>query len=472
MLVQQLREKIVSGEITIREAVKGYTDNIKSYNGELNAVLDCNEDAISLQIEELDRKLKSGDTSGKLFGVPILVKDSIVVKGFKTTCASKMLENFEPIYDASVIENLRNHGAIILGKTNMDEFAMGSSNETSFFGATKNPIDKEFVPGGSSGGSAAAVKAMMTPLSLGSDTGGSIRQPASMCGVCGFKPTYGRVSRYGLVTYASSLDQIGPFANNMEDLICLYNAIAGHDKKDSTSFLGEYKEVETSVNLDYAKSLKIGIPKEYFSEGLSKEVRENINERVDYLKSLGAQIFEISLPHTEFAVATYYIVATAEASSNLAKFDGVKYGYRSRDVQTLADMYCKTRSEGFGSEVKRRIMFGTYVLSAGYYDAYYLKAMKVRTLIRQDFEKAFEKVDVIVAPVTATLPFKIGEKMSDPLEMYLSDIYTISANLAGIPGLTVRAGKSGKFSVGMQILGKHYGEETVLKAGLIADKPA
>ncbi|MFZ5801290.1 MAG: Asp-tRNA(Asn)/Glu-tRNA(Gln) amidotransferase subunit GatA [Candidatus Omnitrophota bacterium] len=401
-------------------------------------------------------------------GVPIAIKDNICVKGLKASCASKILEGFSPPYDAFVVEKLRQAGAQIIGTTNMDEFAFGSSTETSAYGITRNPWDLERVPGGSSGGSAAAVASDEIIFALGSDTGGSIRQPASFCGVVGMKPTYGRVSRYGLIAFASSLDQIGPIAKDVTDCAILLNAIAGYDPQDSTS-VDIPKPDYTQALINDVKGLKIAIPKEYFIEGIDPEVKSAVDEAINLLKQLGAQFQEVSLPHTQYAVATYYIVATAEASSNLARFDGVQYGLRCQPKETrrtaLIDMYEETRGKGFGAEAKRRLILGTYVLSAGYYDAYYLRAQKVRTLIRRDFAEVFKEFDCILTPTSPTAAFKLGEKMDDPLSMYLSDIYTISANLAGVPALSLPCGfTKNNLPIGLQIFAKPFAEETILRA--------
>ncbi|MDO8525466.1 MAG: Asp-tRNA(Asn)/Glu-tRNA(Gln) amidotransferase subunit GatA [Candidatus Omnitrophota bacterium] len=432
-------------------------------------------DQIFSRIEKVDSKVKafvlvnkaraeaSANSSGKLAGIPVLIKDNICVKGEETTCASKILKGFKPPYDATVVKKLEGEGAVLIGKANMDEFAFGSSCETSCYGATRNPWDLERIPGGSSGGSAAAVAADETIAALGSDTGGSIRQPAALCGVVGLKPTYGRVSRYGLIAFASSLDQIGPITKDVEDAALLLNVISGYDEMDSTS-------VDMSVP-DYTKSLvkdvrglRIGVPKEYFVEGLDKEIASSVKAAIELLRSLGADVKEVSLPHTEYAVSAYYIVATAEASSNLARFDGVQYGLRADGAKDMIDMYIKTRSQGFGNEAKRRILFGTYCLSTGYYDAYYLKAQKVRTKIREDFDNAFKTCDCIITPTSPTPAFKIGEKIDDPLGMYLSDIYTIPANLAGLPAISVPCGftKSG-LPIGLQILANAFDEETIFR---------
>lgn len=414
--------------------------------------------------KEIDKKVKNGEKIPPLAGVAVAVKDIIATQGTETTCGSKILKGFIPPYDATVINRLKDAGAIIIGKTNMDEFAMGSSTENSAFGPTHNPWDLERVPGGSSGGSAAAVAADETFVALGTDTGGSVRQPASLCGMVGLKPTYGRVSRYGLIAYASSLDQIGPITKDVTDCALIMKVISGHDRMDSTS-----------VNLgvpDYLKScqvgikgIKIGVPKEYFIEGIDREVKDALDKALKIFEKLGARIEEVSLPHTEYSLPTYYLIATAEASSNLARYDGVQYGYRTEDYEDLSSMYQKTRSEGFGSEVKRRIMLGTYALSSGYYDAYYLKAQKVRTLIKEDFDKAFSKYDILITPTSPTPAFKLKEKVSDPLTMYLSDIYTIPINLAGIPAISLNCGYSkNNLPIGLQIIGKHFSEETILRA--------
>jgi aspartyl-tRNA(Asn)/glutamyl-tRNA(Gln) amidotransferase subunit A len=402
------------------------------------------------------------DVRQKLLGIPIAVKDNICTDGVKTTCSSKILKSFIPPYESTVTQKLKEQGYILIGKTNLDEFAMGSSTENSAFGHTKNPWDIERVPGGSSGGSAAAVAANECIAALGTDTGGSIRQPAAFCGVVGMKPTYGRVSRYGLVAFASSFDQIGPITKNVKDSACLLNIICGHDANDSTSAGLTVPDFVASLGQEI-KGLKIGVPKEFFIEGMDREVEDSVKEAIKKLESLGAVPVEISLPYTEYAISTYYILTTSEASSNLARYDGVKYGLRV-DGKDLVDMYMRTRAEGFGAEVKRRIILGTYALSSGYYDAYYIKAQQVRTLIRQDFEKAFEHVDVIVTPTTPTPAFKVGEKTEDPLQMYLSDIFTISVNLAGVPGISIPCGfTSQDLPVGLQIIGKHFDEESVLK---------
>jgi aspartyl-tRNA(Asn)/glutamyl-tRNA(Gln) amidotransferase subunit A len=398
-----------------------------------------------------------------LAGIPLAIKDVICTKGVPTTCSSRILEHFVPPYDASVMRKLDDAGAVVLGKTNMDEFAMGSSTENSAFRKTRNPWNLECVPGGSSGGSAAAVAADMCAGALGTDTGGSIRQPGGFCGIAALKPTYGRVSRYGLVAFASSLDQIGPLTKDVRDAAILLGAIAGHDPLDSTSVEISVPDYEAALTGD-VRGLKIGIPAEYFIEGMDPEVEAAIREAVTTLEGLGAVRVPVTLPHTEYAIATYYLVATAEASSNLGRYDGVKYGYRTPTSENLIDMYMKTRREGFGAEVKRRIMLGTYALSAGYYDAYYLKALKVRTLIRQDFSRAFEACDVMLTPTSPTAAFRLGEKVEDPLQMYLADVFTISANLAGVPGMSINCGFTGAgLPIGLQVIGKPFDEGTILK---------
>ena len=424
----------------------------------------CKEAAVA-QAEQIDEKLKGWRKTAPMMAMPLAVKDNICTQGVRTTCASRMLEQFVPPYDATVMSRLRQQGYILLGKTNLDEFAMGSSTENSAFGPSRNPWNVQHVPGGSSGGSAAAVAADECAAALGSDTGGSIRQPAAFCGVVGLKPTYGRVSRYGLVAFASSLDQIGPITKDVTDAALLLNVIAGHDLRDSTSADVPVPDYLKAFKRKDLKRLKVGVPAEYFAEGLDPEVEQAVRTAIEGLKELGADIRDISLPRTDAAVATYYVIATAEASSNLARYDGVKYGARAKESRDLLDMYVKTRAEGFGAEVKRRIMLGTYVLSAGYYDAYYGKAQAVRTLIRQDFDAAFKDVDLIVTPVTPSPAFKFGEKVQDPLQMYLSDIYTISVNLAGLPAISLPCGfsKAG-LPIGMQIIGRAFQEETILRA--------
>ena len=470
--LKELNRLIKEKEVKPSELLEELLLRIKETEPKLNAYITVTEEEARKKAEIADRELEklSKDEVTELFGIPISIKDNINVENVRMTCASKILENFISPYDATVVKKLREKGAIFVGKNNLDEFAMGSSTETSYFGPTKNPWDLERVPGGSSGGSAAAVAARSALASLGSDTGGSIRQPAAFCGVVGLKPTYGRVSRFGLTAFASSLDQIGPITKNVEDAAYLLNVISGQDAKDATSARIPVPDFLAGLNNE-VKGLKAGLPKEYFVEGIEPEVKEKVLDAVKKLESLGVEVVEISLPHTEYAVETYYIIAPAEASSNLGRFDGVRYTYRARDYKGLVDMFCKTRAEGFGDEVKRRIMIGTYTLSAGYYDAYYLKAQKVRTLIYQDFEKAFEEVDFIVTPTSPTTAFKLGEKTADPIKMYLSDIFTIAVNLAGLPAISIPCGFDEKeLPVGLQIIGKAFDEVTILNVANVLEK--
>ncbi len=456
--------QLISGELSLIENVKFFLQRI-SDNSHLNAFNQVFADEAILQAEIIQKKIKDGK-HGKLAGLVIAVKDVLQLKDHITTCSSNILKNFTSIYTATAVQKLKDEDAIIIGKTNCDEFAMGSSNENSAFGFVRNPVDTERVPGGSSGGSAAAVAAGLCDAALGTDTGGSIRQPAAFCGVVGLKPTYGRVSRYGLTAFASSFDSIGPFTTNIYDSALILETISGKDEKDTTS--SKLPVPSFPSRLKHNKKLIIGIPKEYFAEGLNQEIRTSIQDVIKKLKQDGNEIIEISLPHTEYTTATYYLLTTAEASSNLARYDGARYGFRASDHNSLVSMYKKTRSQGFGAEVKRRIMLGTYVLSAGYYDAYYRKAQKVRRLIKEDFDKAFEKVDVILTPTTPTTAFKIGEKSNDPLQMYLSDIYTTSANLAGIPGISIPIRKdSNNLPIGMQLLTQQFQEETLLNCSSI-----
>ena len=461
--VLEIREKLRNKELSSREITEYYLERIERIDSRIRAYLTVSREEALAQAEAADEKLARGEDL-PLLGVPLSVKDNICTRGIRTTCASRILENFVPPYDATVVERLKEAGAVILGKTNLDEFAMGSSTENSAFFPTHNPWDPERVPGGSSGGSAAAVAAGLSAASLGSDTGGSIRQPAAFCGVVGLKPTYGRVSRYGLVAFASSLDQIGPLTRTVPDAALLLRVIGGPDPRDSTS----YPEPQPDYLAELEKPLprlKLGLPKEYFGEGLSEEIRLRLEEVFREIESLGFELKEVSLPHTEYAVATYYIIAPAEASSNLARYDGVKYGLRV-EGRDLLDMYKKTRSRGFGAEVKRRIMIGTYALSAGYYEAYYRKASQVRTLIARDFAEAFKEVDLILTPVTPTPAFRLGEKTQDPLQMYLSDIFTIPVNLAGVVGLSLPVGLTSEgLPVGLQIIGPHFSEPLVLNFG-------
>lgn len=462
--IAEAREKLDKKEISSVEITESVFSRIDNVEGKVDAYLTiCKEDALN-QAKEADKKIAAGE-KGSLLGIPIALKDLICTNGVKTTCGSKMLENFVPPYDASVTEALKKQGAVITGKLNMDEFAMGSTNENSAFKITKNPWDLNRIPGGSSGGSAAAVAADMCLASLGSDTGGSIRQPASHCGVTGLKPTYGRVSRFGLVAYASSLDQIGPLTKTVEDAAIMMNTIGFYDEKDSTSSPVETPDY-TSFLEKGMKGMKIGVIKEYMeADGIEDDVLKSIENSIEVYKSLGAEIVEVSIPHTKYAVPAYYVIAPSEASSNLARFDGVRYGYRS-DAEDLLEMYKETRSKGFGAEVKRRIIIGTYALSAGYYDAYYGQAQKVRTLIRNDFNNAFKSADLLISPVCPEPAFEIGDKTEDPLKMYLSDIFTISANLAGVPGLSIPCGLTGNnLPVGHQLMAPGFEEGRLLKAG-------
>ncbi len=471
LTISALTAKLVKREVSAREAMQSCLDQIARVDKIIHAFISYNADDALAQADAADKELaKGGGSARRLLGIPVAVKDVLAVKNQPLNCGSKILGKFVSPYDATVVEKLKAAGAIVFGRLNMDEFAMGSSTENSAFGITRNPWDAERIPGGSSGGSAAAVAADECLAALGSDTGGSIRQPAALCGCVGLKPTYGRVSRYGLVAFASSLDQIGSFTKDARDAATILGVIAGHDARDSTSVpqpVPDYATALTGSSPDgpTIKGLKLGLPKEYMIGGLDPEVKAAVDAAVKKFQELGAEIMEISLPHTDYAVATYYIIATAEASANLARFDGIRYGARV-DGADPVELYGNTRGAGFGAEVKRRIILGTYVLSSGYYDAYYLRAQKVRTLIRNDFLKAFETVDAIVTPTSPTAAFKIGEKADDPLQMYLSDIFTISCNLAGICGVSVPCGftKSPKLPIGLQLLGKPFGEETLLKA--------
>ena len=459
----QIKEKILSREIQATELVGKLFKWIKDIEPNVQSFITINEKEALEKASEVDKKIVNRQKVGLLAGIPIAVKDNICTKNLTTTCASKILQNFIPPYDAFVVKRLKEEDAIIIGKTNLDEFAMGSSTENSGYKITRNPWNHECVPGGSSGGSAAAVAADFSFLALGSDTGGSVRQPAALCGVVGIKPTYGRVSRYGLIAFGSSLDQIGTFTKDVKDAALLLQVIAGYDSYDSTSVQGSIPDYLHGIDSG-VKGLRIGIPKEYFAGSLNTEVGKAVKDALKLYEKLGATVVDISLPHTEYAVAVYYIVANAEASSNLARYDGVKYGYRTSESRGIIDMYCRTRSEGFGNEVKRRIMLGNYALSSGYYDAYYMKASKVRNLIKSDFDVAFEKVDCIMCPTSPVPAFKIGERANNPLEMYLSDIYTIPANLAGIPAISIPCGfsKTG-LPIGMQILAKHFEEKKILQ---------
>lgn len=461
--ISELESMLDSKEISAVELAKAVIERKNSVDGKVGAFLSANEDELLAEASISDSLRAEGKKRGALEGIPIGLKDVLAVRGQKLTCASKILENYVSPYTASSLEKLKSRGGIFWGRLNMDEFAMGSSCENSAFQPTHNPWDLSRIPGGSSGGSAAAVAAGECVASLGSDTGGSIRQPASLCGVVGMKPTYGLVSRYGLAAFASSLDQIGPFARCVKDAAILLEAVAGHDPKDSTSVDCEIPDYASNISLEAFKGAKIGIPKEYFGAGIDPEVKAIVEKAIADCASQGAEIVEISLPHTDLAIPVYYIIATAEASSNLARYDGVRYTRRSPDTTDAIDIYYKSRAEGFGEEVKRRIILGSYVLSSGYYDAYYLRAQKVRTLIRRDFKAAFEKVDVIMTPTSPTTAFKIGEKTSDPLSMYLSDICTINVNLAGLPGISVPCGFSDAgLPVGLQMIGKAFDERNLL----------
>jgi aspartyl-tRNA(Asn)/glutamyl-tRNA(Gln) amidotransferase subunit A len=463
LTIDSNRSAIAEKRFTASSLVEEFYRKIKADDPGIHAFLTLSEDRARQQAERIDRMVNAGDPLPPLAGVPVGIKDVMVTKGVRSTAGSKILENYIPPYDCTAVARMEAAGAIVLGKLNCDEFAMGSSNENSAYGPVRNPRDKTRVPGGSSGGSAAAVAAGMTVAALGSDTGGSIRQPASFCGVVGLMPTYGRVSRYGLIAFASSLDHIGPLTRTVRDAATVLRVIAGRDPLDSTSadmpvpdYVAELARPVTG--------LRVGVPKEYFGEGLDDEVRAAVEAGIDKLRAAGCEIVSISLPYTEYAIPTYYVIATAEASANLARFDGVRYGYRAKSARTLSQMYRESRDQGFGTEVKRRIMLGTYALSSGYYDAYYLKAQRVRTLLTRDFEAAFQTVDAIVTPTAPTPAFKLGEKADDPLSMYLADIYTVTADLAGVPGISVPCGQSRSgLPIGLQVLGRHFDESTVLR---------
>ena len=460
----ELGKKIKEKEISVIEATKAVLEQVKKVEPEINSYVTVDEEGALAQAEEIQKKIDAGELTGPLAGVPVAIKDNMCIKGQKTTCSSKILYNFKPTYTAEAVENLKKAGAVIIGKTNMDEFAMGSTTETSYYGPTKNPHNTKHVPGGSSGGSCAAVAAQECYYALGSDTGGSIRQPSSFCGVVGLKPTYGTVSRYGLVAYGSSLDQIGPVAKDVTDCATILEAIASHDVKDSTSVQRKAYDF-TSALTDDVKGLKIGIPRDYFGEGLDAEVKTAILKAAKVLEEKGAIVEEFDLSLVKYAIPAYYVIASAEASSNLERFDGVKYGYRTEAYEGLHNMYKKTRSEGFGAEVKRRIMLGSFVLSSGYYDAYYLKALRTKALIKEAFDKAFAKYDVILGPAAPTTAPELGKSLSDPMKMYLGDIYTISVNLAGLPGMSVPVGKDSKgLPIGMQLIGNVFQEKTLIRA--------
>jgi aspartyl-tRNA(Asn)/glutamyl-tRNA(Gln) amidotransferase subunit A len=458
--IADLAKALQHREISSIELTQHVLDRCTAVNQKLNCFISITPEHALAQARLADEKIKKGD-AGPLTGIPLAQKDIFCTNGIKTSCGSKMLDNFIAPYDATVVEKLNNAGMVMIGKTNMDEFAMGSSNETSFYGAVLNPWDLERVPGGSSGGSAAAVASRLVPVATGTDTGGSIRQPASLCGITGLKPTYGRVSRYGMIAFASSLDQGGPMTRSAEDAALIMNAIAGFDERDSTSAENPIEDYTQNLN-DKIDGLKIGLPQEYFDERLNPDISRIIHDSVKELEKLGATVKEISLPGSKLSIPAYYVVAPAECSSNLARFDGVRFGYRCDDPENLSDLYCRSRGEGFGREVKRRIMIGTYVLSAGYYDAYYLKAQKIRRLIRDEFQQALSEVDVIIGPTAPGPAFRINELLDDPVTMYLSDIYTVSVNLAGLPAISLPAGMLGGLPVGMQVIGNYFAESRLL----------
>lgn len=465
-----LGKKIKEKEISVREALDAVFAQIDQTEDRYHAYVTLDKEGAYKQADAVQEKIDKGELTGALAGVPVAIKDNMCTKGLLTTCSSKILENYVPTYTASAVQNLTDAGCVIIGKTNMDEFAMGSTTETSYYGVTRNPHNPDHVPGGSSGGSAAAVALNECFFALGSDTGGSIRQPSAFCGITGMKPTYGTVSRYGLIAYGSSLDQIGPMTKNVTDCAAVLETIASYDKKDSTSMKREEYDFTSALVRD-VKGLRIGLPKDYFGDGLDSEVKAAIFKAAETFKRMGAIVEEFDLGLVQYAIPAYYIIASAEASSNLERFDGVKYGYRTKEYGDLHSMYKKTRSEGFGLEVKRRIMLGSFVLSSGYYDAYYLKALKTKALIKQEFDKAFEKYDIILAPAAPTTAPLLGSSLQDPIKMYLSDIYTISANLAGIPGLSIPCGKDKMgLPIGMQLLGGCFQEKTLLRAGFAYEK--
>jgi aspartyl-tRNA(Asn)/glutamyl-tRNA(Gln) amidotransferase subunit A len=472
LTLAEARAAVVGGSVSAAALAEEHFERIAAVDPEIHSYLALTRERAMLQAEKIDAAVKAGEPVGALAGVPVGIKDVLTMRGVATTAGSKILEGYRPPYDATAVARLEAAGAVVLGKLNCDEFAMGSSNENSAYGAVRNPRALDRVPGGSSGGSAAAVAAGLCVASLGTDTGGSIRQPAAFCGVVGVLPTYGRVSRYGLIAFASSLDRVGPFARSVEDAATMLEVLAGPDAMDSTcsqAAVGGYA-AETKKGVD---GLRIGVPEEYFGEGLNAEIRAAIEKALDGLRAAGCSIHKVSLPHTRYAVPTYYVIATAEASSNLSRMDGVRFGLRSEDAGTLAAMFRNTRDEGFGAEVKRRILLGTYVLSAGYYDAYYKKAQQVRALLTRDFVQAFEQVDAIVAPVTPTAAFKLGEKTDDPLQMYLEDIYSVAASLAGICGMSVPCGETAEgLPIGVQVLGKHFDEATMLRVGAAVEAQA
>jgi aspartyl-tRNA(Asn)/glutamyl-tRNA(Gln) amidotransferase subunit A len=461
--LKQLAAMLTSKQISSVEMTREFLKRIDQHNPEINAYIALDQEKTLAQAAAADLRIAQGNAA-PLTGIPIAQKDIFCAKGWKTTCGSKMLENFTAPYDAGVIERFDAAGAVNLGKTNMDEFAMGSSNETSYFGAVQNPWDRSRVPGGSSGGSAAAVAARLCAAATGTDTGGSIRQPASLCGFSGLKPTYGLVSRYGMIAFASSLDQAGPMAKSCEDMALMMNVMTGFDERDSTSLERAKEDYTRDLNKPLT-GLRVGLPKEYFADGLDGSVAKVVQEAIDQYRKLGAEIVDISLPNTMLSIPVYYVLAPAEASSNLSRYDGVRFGHRAAEYTDLMDMYCKSRAEGFGSEVKRRILIGTYVLSAGYYDAYYLKAQQIRRLIAQDFTEAFKKCDIIMGPTAPSTAFKAGEKADDPVAMYMQDIYTIAVNLAGLPGMSIPAGFSNNLPVGLQVIGNYFDEARMLNVG-------
>lgn len=466
--VGEIHKLLIQKEISAQELLGEYLEIIKKENPKINAFLEIFEEEGIKQAQEVDKKIEKGDKISILEGIPVAIKDNILLANKRCTAGSKILENYIAPYDATVVKKLKEKGAIIIGKTNLDEFAIGSSGEFSAYGVTRNPKNLEYVPGGSSSGSAAAVAADMVPIALGSDTGGSIRQPASFCGIIGFKPTYGSVSRFGLIAMSSSLDQIGPLGKNVEDIKIVYEVIRGKDEMDSTTVSFSQKPVKERL-----EEIKIGIPKEYFTKGIDQRVKEIIKDRIKDFELSGASIEEVSLPHTDYALATYYIIMTAEVSSNLARYDGIKYGKslaESDKITNLLDVYFETRKEFLGEEVKRRIMLGTYCLSVGYYEAYYLQAQKVRTLIKKDFEKAFKKVDILLTPTSPTPPFKLGERLENPLTMYMADVLTVSANLAGLPAISLPAGEIDKLPVGLQLIGPAFSENFLLSVAQLAQK--
>jgi aspartyl-tRNA(Asn)/glutamyl-tRNA(Gln) amidotransferase subunit A len=464
--IQQAHELLSRHEISSEELTRAYLERIQRLDPQIKSYVTVSEDLALEQACDADQRIKAGESLTPLTGIPYSAKDSISTRGINTTCSSKILENYKPFYDSTVMKRLKSTNSVLLGKNNMDEFGMGSSTENSGFFTTRNPWNFDHVPGGSSGGSAAAVAAGLAPFSLGEDTGGSVRMPASFCGITGLKTTYGRVSRYGLIPLVSSFDTIGPMARSVYDVALVLEAIAGHDPKDSTSRVESVQSYSASLSkAENLHGLRIGIPKEYFVEGLDTEVDASLRAAIKQIESLGAEVIEVSLPHTQYAIPVYYLILFAEASSNLAKYDGVRFGLSERNVDSLIDVYLKTREAGFGAETKRRIMLGTFALSAGYYDAYYLKAQKVRTLIRRDFQKAFESCDALITPVAPTTAFRIGEKITNPLDMYLSDVFVVAVNLAGIPALSVPCGISNGLPIGMQVMGPHLSEETLLRIG-------